>query len=210
LVILAASIHLSAIFSLALIPVITWGYNRHHLFIVLGLGLFFFVFGGVSNLGPLFFEYKLPFYSYFYSAIWADKQPGMFSQVVTTISILIACGVVFLYKSLDLDKRLVGIFILYVALRAFLSDMHAGHRVLMLFKPFLMLFIVHFIGKVLVSLQLKSNVIGNAAIAFVFSCYAIFNMSVRLSDDSKFYDLQLNLDFITPESEYILNVCCEK
>mgnify|MGYP007022671559 CR=1 FL=1 len=122
---------------------------------------------------------------------------------------MVAGGIVLFHKSIGLDKRLVYIFVFYIVLRSFLNDMHAGHRVLMLFKPFLIIFVVHLISSLVKKLKVKPPFIAWTAVAFVFMMYGMFNMMVRLSDDPHFFNLKFNLDFINSHGTYIIEVCCE-
>jgi len=202
----AALMHISAILALILIPILSGKVGKKLSYIMLVASFIFLYVGGVKFLGSIFLEYKLPFYTYFYSSIWMDKAPSVYSQLVSLILVFIGWALVYFTQALKIDKRLVGIFVLYIVLRAFLNEMHAGHRVLMLFKPFLILFVAYFMcnaNKYFIKSQ--ADLIRVIFVTFIF-LHMIMNMFVRLNDDPNFSNLSLNIDFITHDSAYVIDL----
>jgi hypothetical protein len=202
----AALMHVSAILALILIPILSGKTGKYIYYTMLTISLVFLYFGGVKFLGSVFLEYKLPFYTYFYSSIWMDKTPGVYSQSVAFVLVVFGWAIVYFNKYLKIDKRLVGIFVLYVALRAFLNEMHAGHRVLMLFKPFLMLFIAYFMYSAERHVIRSQALVIRLGFVMIISFHMTMNMIVRLGDDPGFQNIKLNLDFVTHDSAYVVDL----
>jgi hypothetical protein len=202
----ASFMHVSAILALILIPILSGKIGKNIYYTMLTISLFFLYFGGVKFLGNIFLEYKLPFYTYFHSSIWMDKTPGFYSQSVACVLVVFGLALVYFNKYLKIDKRLVGIFVLYVVLRAFLNEMHAGHRVLMLFKPFLMLFIAYFMYSVERHVIRSQALVVRFGFVMIISFHMTMNMIVRLGDDPNFQNIKLNFDFVTHDSAYVVDL----
>jgi hypothetical protein len=120
--------------------------------------------------------------------------------------VVFGLALVYFNKYLKIDKRLVGIFVLYVVLRAFLNEMHAGHRVLMLFKPFLMLFIAYFMYSVERHVIRSQALVVRFGFVMIISFHMTMNMIVRLGDDPNFQNIKLNFDFVTHDSAYVVDL----
>ena len=202
----AALMHISAILALILIPILSGKIGKKINYMMLIISLVFLYLGGVKFLGGIFLEYKIPFYTYFHSAIWMDKAPGVYGQLVAFVLVFVGWALVYLNKQLQIDKRLVGIFILYVVLRAFLNEMHAGHRVLMLFKPFLILFIAYFMYNVEEYFIRSQKLLVRFTFVMIIFLHMSMNMFVRLYDDPNFQNIRLNIDFATHDSAYVVDL----
>ena len=203
---IAAFIHVSAILALILIPILSGQTGKKTYYTMLILSILFLYFGGVKFFGSIFLEYKLPFYTYFYSSIWMDKAPGFYSQSIALVLVFFGWGLVYFNKYSKIDKRLVGIFILYVVLRSFLNEMHAGHRVLMLFKPFLILFIAYFMYNIENYVVRSQAILVRIGFVMIISFHMTMNMIIRLGDDSNFQHIKLNLDFVTYDSANVVDL----
>ncbi len=76
----------------------------------------------------------------------------------------------------------------------------------MLFKPFLMLFIAHFMYSAERYVIKSQALVVRFCFVLLISFHMTANMIIRLGDDPNFENLKLNLDFITHDTAYVVDL----
>ena len=196
LCVLAAQIHFAAILSLVLIPIFRFNPNRFAVYVLLGISFYFYYVSGIKAFSGFLAEYQLPYHNYFTSVLWKSKEPSLYAQIMTFL-LMIAGFVIYEFRNrLSLDFRMVNVFLAYVVMRCFLSDMQIGHRALMYFEPFLIVFFCQFINGVTKIFKYDSAIFVRVGLVLLFLLHFQASMLVRLNDDPSFASLSLNFGFI--------------
>ena len=164
----------------------------------------FVLFGGVSFIAETWVGLKLPFHTYFTSSIWLAKETTLYSKIVCVILIFFLIFVLNFRRKLKIPKDLTYFVMCYVLLRAFTMDWHAGHRVLMLYEPFLLIFVGYLLDKAMPRIFVQKT-LPSLCLAILLFAHMLGNQVMRLLDDPNFIKFSLTLDG-AKSAEYRLDI----
>lgn len=164
----------------------------------------FVLIGGVSFIAEIWVGLKLPFHTYFTSNIWLAKETTIYSKIVSIILIFFLIFILSFRQRLKLPKDLIYFIACYVLLRAFTMDWHAGHRVLMLYEPFLLIFVGYLLDKAFPRIFVQKRLAAMSLAVLLFA-HMLGTQILRLSDDPNFIKFSMTLDGAN-SAEYRLDI----